>query len=280
MEVALRSEHSSIQVTIVVPVKEYSQDIDLTMQSILEQVGVEFQVIMILHPDFKENLYKLEKYFLSPKVKYFLQDQPGLYQAMNQGWTLAEDSFICFMGVGDFFLSSQVLPFVLNSLQGNSRYDLSWGYGPWLFLDHELNLIFPAIDQSFKSSELLKTTTPICHQTVFMSKALIAKLNGFDTSLAVASDRDLLDKAAQISVPRIWSEPITAYIDGGFSSIYQANGHKELEYLQNMRKNVRYKKRSFFGKIFFQYKSKQKEGDVSLEYFSWLPESVRSYLND
>jgi glycosyltransferase involved in cell wall biosynthesis len=280
LELSLLSDHSSIQVTVIVPVKEYSQSMEITMQSILEQVGVDFQVILILHPNFKQDFSKLEGFCQSQRVKFFFQDQPGLYQAMNQGWLLAEESLICFMGVGDFFLSSQVFRHVVNMFRFNSPCDLIWGYGPWLFLDPELRLIFPAMNQSFKSSELLKTTTPICHQTVFMSKALIAKLNGFDTSLAVASDRDILDRAAQITVPKIWSDPFIAYIDGGFSSTNQANGHKELEYLRKLRQNSKYKKTSFFRKKFHQFKTKPRIEGMRMDYFSWLPENIREYLND
>ena len=276
----MRSEPASIQITIVVPVKEYSPNMDITMRSILEQVGVELQVLLILHPNFDSDFSKLEKYFFSPKVKYHVQDQPGLYEAMNQGWTLAEDSLICFMGLGDFFLSNMACLFVLKSFNVKAFHGLIWGYGPWLFLDSELNIIFSASDQSFKTSELLKTSTPICHQTVFMSKALIEKLDGFDTSFIVASDRDLLDRAAQISVPKIWSQPITAYVDGGFSSVNQAIGHKELEYLQDLRKNVRYRERGFFENLSSPYKAKQKEKKMRIKFFSWLPENILRYLND
>jgi glycosyltransferase involved in cell wall biosynthesis len=280
LEIDLGTNNSEIQVTIVVPIREYSSQIEITLQSVLEQVEVKFEVILILHPDFKTDFSMIENYFLLPGVRYFFQDQPGLYQAMNQGWTLAKDSLICFMGVGDFFLSKHVLLLVVTAFKPNSYCDLVWGYGPWLFLDQEFNLIYAAIEQNFKSSELLKNTTPICHQTVFMSKALIAKLNGFNTDFSVASDRDMLDRAAQISIPRIWTRPISAYLDGGFSSTHETEGHKELEYLQEIRKNVKYKRKNIFRALNYKYKSKLKDRHVVIEYFSWLPENVRSYLNE
>jgi glycosyltransferase involved in cell wall biosynthesis len=274
------NDKSTIEVTVVVPIKEFTMNLDMTLRSILEQVQVNFEVILILHPQLKSQISNLENYLRFPNVKHFFQEQPGLYEGMNDGWIRAKDSYICFMGVGDFFLSNEVFLSVISELRSYSPKSLAWGYGPWLFLDSAGGIIFPALDQSFDTSDLLKNTTPICHQTVFMSKSLLKRLGGFDNSLRVASDRDLLDRAAQIAAPRVWSETITAYIDGGFSAINQTMGHKELERLQNLRKDVKYKKDSLFRNLGLKIPNWRRKKSKDLHHYEWLPIDILRFLND
>jgi glycosyltransferase involved in cell wall biosynthesis len=280
MEVIRMDDKSRIEVTVVVPIKEFTMNLDMTLRSILEQVYVNFEVILILHPQLKSEISNLENYLRFPNVKHFFQEKPGLYEGMNDGWIRAKDSYICFMGVGDFFLSNEVFLSVTSELKSYSPKSLAWGYGPWLFLDSLGGIIFPALDQSFDTSDLLKNTTPICHQTVFMSKSLLQRLGGFDISLRVASDRDLLDRAAQIAAPRVWSETITAYVDGGFSAINQTIGHKELECLQNLRKDVTYKKVGLLGNLRLKLENWRWKKSECLHHYEWLPIDILRFLND
>jgi glycosyltransferase involved in cell wall biosynthesis len=173
-------------ITVVIPVLKINEDLFFSLRSICESHYSNFQIVLILSKECKGNVENLREYLILPFIFYEFELEPGLYQAMNQGWRASKDSLICFLGVGDFFISPDSLDLVANYFEVNDLNSEHWGYGPWFFMDSKNNLKFAALDQNFQTSDLLSTTTPICHQTVFMTKQLLTKLDGFNTDYEVS----------------------------------------------------------------------------------------------
>ena len=219
-------------ITVVIPVLKINEDLFISLRSICESHYSNFQIVLVLSRECKGNLENLREYLILPFIFYEFELEPGLYQAMNQGWRASKDSLICFLGVGDFFISPDSLDLVASYFEVNDLNFEGWGYGPWFFMDSKNNVKFAALEQNFQTSDFLSTTTPICHQTVFMTKQLLTKLDGFNTDYLVAADRDLLNRAALISSPLVWSNPTIGYVEGGFSSVHENQGHLELETLR------------------------------------------------
>ena len=220
-------------ITVVIPVLEICDELFFSLRSICQTHYSNFQVVLILSNKCKSKLHFLREYLTLPFISYAFELEPGLYQAMNQGWRASRDSLICFLGVGDFFISPDSFKLVASFFDGKNINSEHGGYGPWFFMNSKNCIKFAAIDQNFHTSDLLSTATPICHQTVFMTKHLLSKLGGFNTDYLVAADRDLINRAALICSPLVWSEPTVGYVEGGFSAINENQGHFELEVLRN-----------------------------------------------
>jgi hypothetical protein len=57
-------------------------------------------------------------------------------------------------------------------------------------------------------------------------------------------------------------------------------GHKELECLQNLRKDVKYKKDSLFRNLGLKIQNWRRKKSKDLHYYEWLPIDILRFLND
>ncbi len=114
----------------------------------------------------------------------------GIADAMNKGWQRLNVDYVLFLHADDYLVDMHVL--------NNVRTDLRWAT-----LDIYLFDIFYGLPGAFsrrRSSGFiswLNVKTTVWHQSSWCSKNLLARLDGFDTSLKIAMDYDFFLRAYQ-----------------------------------------------------------------------------------
>lgn len=157
------------------------------------------------------------------------QADGGIYDAMNQGLALARGKFVLFLNAGDTLYASDTLESVAATLEAQSSLALVYGD----YLDSPLQMV---IKSPRKISRFFLFRNTLCHQACFFSRETLNELGGFDTSLRVLADYDMLVRAILVAKkPHVYLEKTLACAQGGgFSSILENARHalKEAELIR------------------------------------------------
>ncbi|MBR7191550.1 glycosyltransferase family 2 protein [Gordonia sp. SCSIO 19800] len=139
----------------------------------------------------------------------------GIYDAMNKGIGLASGDFVCFLNSGDVFHDDLALGFVASKLEEG---DADWSYGRANIVDARGEKVRPAVGVlPYSLRRHLLGRAVICHQAVWMRRALLEELGGFDERFGAAADYHLLLRAAAVSMPHAWDRILVDYLAGGVS---------------------------------------------------------------
>lgn len=259
---------------IVLPVMNAGKSLELTLKSIVAQGYGNFELLICYAPSTDNTLEIINSFQGQVKMRIIKDQGQGIFQAMNLAINECGDSFICFLGSGDYFVSSEVLSYVSRLVQSEE----DWTLGPWIFASPNGRLIAEPQLQNYGINDVCKTTTPICHQTVFMHKKFLSELGGFDLRYKVASDRDLILRAWEKQSPIVMANCTVVYIDEGFSAKNSEIGHSELKIIDKSAGNLSKIKRLVTKKKFsssnhFNYASE------SLVLFEWLSEEISDAIH-
>lgn len=137
----------------------------------------------------------------------------GIYDAMNQALEYANGKYVLFLNAGDKLFSCDVLGEVAQVVE---KYpDLGIVYGD--YFSEPLNLV---VNSPRKLSRFFLYRTTLCHQTIFAKNREIEEIGGFDISLRVLADYDLLLRMNLISNISCFymNKAFVSYMGGGFST--------------------------------------------------------------
>lgn len=132
-------------------------------------------------------------------IKIYSEPDKGIYDAMNKGIARASGKYINFMNSDDYFATNEAVKLSVEKLEKTGS-DIS--YSDW----------WEECPHKFQEGNLAKIffSMPFCHQTAFCKTSLLRDLKGFDRSIKIAADRDLLFRAfkggakfTKIAVPLI-----------------------------------------------------------------------------
>lgn len=94
----------SAKITIVTVVRNGVDDLEQTIESVLSQEYGNLDYIIIDGASTDGTINIIERYEARLKAWLSEPDQ-GIYDAMNKGWSLADNSYVLFLGCGDRILS-------------------------------------------------------------------------------------------------------------------------------------------------------------------------------
>lgn len=134
---------------------------------------------------------------------------------MNKGMDMASGRLVVFMNAGDAFASSDVLRMMARSYVEDGGW--RWGYGCGRVISEEgptsvISLV------PFSQDRLGLGLATVPHQAVVMETALLVDLGGFDESVGLAADQELIYRASFISKPKLWAEFFVDFEGGGAGS--------------------------------------------------------------
>lgn len=220
------------KVAVVTVTYNVGSEFDITARSIVEQVGVDFEWIVIDGGSNEESLNVIKPYrkFISRLV---VESDDGIYDAMNKSLEYVSAEYVIFMGSGDFFASRNVLYDVSGHLNGES--DVVYGNvyevrtnGDIIKTDvHSFSDKWKQVKRkSFGDIPIMKGLPP--HQATFVKKDVIKK-HKFDLKYKVSADWDLIFRLYNSgykfkSVPNV----IAWYPNGGFSAQNSAQWLKDV----------------------------------------------------
>ena len=261
-----------VKFTIVIPVKNGMPMLDETLKSVCNQNYSNFNVVIPLGKSSDDSEVTIAKYQDKFEITVIPDCDNGIFAAMNKSLDFCEGNYVCFLGAGDVFISENVLTYVSKNLSKIN----DWTIAPWVFFNQESQVIANPTPQNFGIKDICRTSTPICHQTVFMHVDFINSLKRFDLEYLVASDRDLIVRAWLKSEPVKLRSPIAGYLDGGFSAKNQEIGHRELKRIQG----------SVLKRIILELMNRRSSSkkleihEECLKPFEWLSNSIKESISE
>ena len=186
-------------VSVVIPTFNRSALIGGALESVLQQTYKDYEIIVIDDGSTDDTRDRLNSYMKD--IRYVFQDNKGASAAQNKGIQLARGKWVSILGSDDRWLPAKlerqltVLTALGNDFGacftdcvyvGNPRFTLSAfeeaglkcteSFGP---LDNPLQYLFAE-------------DPPLCVQSSIVLRSLLQDLNGFDESMVVGEDVDLL----------------------------------------------------------------------------------------
>lgn len=123
------------------------------------------------------------------KLKYVSEPDDGLYDAMNKSIALAQGEYIGFLNSDDVYSSNEVLSIIGEHL--NENVDAIYGdinYTKW----ENLEIVTRKWkSKQFKTGDMMKGWMP-AHPTFYCKREILKKSGGFDLSLPISADYDLM----------------------------------------------------------------------------------------
>ena len=145
-----------------------------TFESLKEQVYKDFEYVVVdgNSTDGSAEYILENKEFIN---KYLIEEDDGIYDAMNKGIKLCSAEYILILNSGDSLVNKRVLEdvdFALNNL--NQAVGVLFGKAVYRLGEKELDWTWPSINGEFYIDKWLEVYNPN-HQTAFVHKSIYLK---------------------------------------------------------------------------------------------------------
>tara|TARA_R110002111_G_scaffold99170_6_gene153290 strand:- start:8824 stop:9582 length:759 start_codon:yes stop_codon:yes gene_type:complete len=187
-----------------------AEHIEETIQSVVEQKGVEFEYIVVDGLSTDGTIDIIKRYQAS--IDHWVSDADGgIADAMNKGVKLATGEYLIFLHADDYFIKADVLANALTSMA--TEVDI-----------YAFDVLYQTKDKQLRKSTkpfgfLTNFKTPVMHQGAFCKRALLTKLDGFNTNYRIAMDYDFFLRAYQQGASmEIKHHVVSVMRDSGISS--------------------------------------------------------------
>lgn len=149
--------------------------------------------------------------FQELNVNYISEPDKGIHNATNKGIRLAKGKYVAFLCSDDYYARKDALSLAVQALEQNNG---SFTYAPVITLDEKG---IQAIS-NHRWDEVL-SVTPFCTESMFASRKMLLKLDGFDERYIIFADYDLMVRAIQFGyLPVKIDEPFVVFRTNGISS--------------------------------------------------------------
>lgn len=167
-----------------------SINITETIESVINQSFTDYEYIIIDGASVDGTIDIINKY--SKYLSHFVSEKDdGLFYAMNKAVDLATGEYLIFLNAGDLFVFNDTLSNIFeNDIDEDLIYgDVIFRYSSGLKFRRQSPKI---LDKKYFYVDSLN------HQTLLMKKDVLISLGGFDTSLKITSDYDLILKSVLV----------------------------------------------------------------------------------
>lgn len=91
--------------------------LEQTMKSVVDQIGVEFEYVVVDGASTDGSVEVIEKYAQQRDIKWVSEKDTGIYNAMNKAVKMATGDYIAHINSGDWFVNEHVLSKLLAELE-------------------------------------------------------------------------------------------------------------------------------------------------------------------
>lgn len=201
-----------MKISVVTVVYNGEDSIERTINSVLNQEGVDIEYIIVDGDSTDSTMEIVRKY--ECRISHIVSEPDrGIYDAMNKGLKLASGDVIAFLNSDDWY-ESNVLRFIadvfekkdIDILCADAR--MIGEYGSWI-----------------RKAELDEKTIiiqlPTSHQAIFATRKWYEKIGGFDTNYVISADYEWITRSITVGC-RIDMLPmlVVNFSLGGMSSKY------------------------------------------------------------
>jgi len=148
-----------------------------TINSIQRQDYQNYEIIIVDGKSIDGTIKEIKK-IKNKKVKYIIQKDNGIYDAMNKGIKKSKGEWIIFLNSGDIFYSQNVLRKILRKKINN--FDILFGDTVVV----SKSLTYKVIAKKFTNKTI---TMPFCHQSTLVKSKYLKKYQ-FDLNYNLSSD--------------------------------------------------------------------------------------------
>lgn len=185
-----------MNLSVVTVCRNAAADLKLTLASVLEQVGADFEYIVIDGLSSDNTVDILQEYkaiFAEAGIpfRFMSEKDGGTYDAMNKGADIAQGEWIIYMNAGDMFYEPGTLtrffeqgPHIKSGFCYGNTYK-QWNFGGGI----------ETPEDGMKDNPYM----PFCHQSVFVRTNLMRSFR-FNTAYRIVADFDLFYRFHQAGI--------------------------------------------------------------------------------
>ena len=163
--------------SIIVVSLNTKKDFIKTIQSIKKQKYKNYEIV-IIDGKSSDGTIEVIKVLKSKNIKFIIEKDNGIYDAMNKGIKNSKGDWIIFLNSGDIFYNNSTLKMIAQ--QNIDNQDIL--FGDTIIDNYDFNYLVKA--NNFTKNTYLM---PFCHQSSLVKKKLIQKIK-FDKKYKIASD--------------------------------------------------------------------------------------------
>ena len=177
--------------SIITVVYNGEEEIESTINSVLNQTFKDFEYIVIDGNSTDKTLKKIKKF--SNRLVWISENDNGIYDAMNKGIKLAKGKIVGILNCGDTFLSNDILhkiflKFKQENIESNSHFIITGG----LRLINHKTKKYRDLKISIDSVNRLKYFMSIFHPSTFISNQTYIDYGAFNDKYQISGDYDLI----------------------------------------------------------------------------------------
>lgn len=178
-----------------------AQGLYKTLQSFQGQINYELIEHIIIDGNSKDGSNKIiEDYCrMANNSQSLIESDRGIYDAMNKGLHLCNGKYIAYLNSGDVFADCDVLSHLIKAIKVNNN--SSFFYGNLIMLDKIGKIKRVWVAKPFSKIKLLLGWMPP-HPLCTINRELMLKAGGFDESMSISADYDIMLRILQTENPK------------------------------------------------------------------------------
>lgn len=191
--------------------------ISATISSVLSQTFKDFEYLIIDGGSSDDTMYRVSQ-FSDPRLICCSEADTGIYNAMNKGIKKCSGKYIAILNADDVFAKENVLEAVLSTFK---TYSADIVYSGITYLDKNGNTTYTWTPEEFKCGGYA-TGFHTPHPGFFACSNLYRELGGFDETMKIAADFDLMRRFMEhptSTVARLPLATVKMRDDGESSSV-------------------------------------------------------------
>ena len=207
---------NTISVDIVTITSKVDDALFATLNNVSQQSYQAINHIIIYRQASEEEVAKLSNFSHHKNLLFHTQEGKGIASAFNNGIERSNGNLVLFLNAGDTLVSNDVIERVAKSYD---RDRWLWATGETISVSKNRYLKNHRPQHQTWDSSLFLYGNPVCHQSTFYSRDLIAKVGSYNETLAVEMDYEYNIRANLVSSPTLLYFPIAYYDTTGVSSV-------------------------------------------------------------
>jgi glycosyltransferase involved in cell wall biosynthesis len=209
-------------VTVVIPTRNRHQFLRRCLTTVLDQVGVDLEVVVVddASDPPMDTEPELADLFRDPRLRVLRFEQcRGVAAARNEGIAQARGRWTAFIDDDDVWAENK-LSAQMGALRRNPQ--AVWSCTGEVHLGIGLNVfgvVLPAAPEQILERLYRSNSVPGGGSSVVVSTQKLKDLGGFDPSFSVLADWEMWMRLAQLSPPAVVARPLVGYVRhvGGMS---------------------------------------------------------------
>ena len=179
-----------MKISIITATYNSDKTLKDTFNSILSQSSKDYECIVVDGGSSDNTLNIIKEYEakFSGRLRWISEKDKGLYDAMNKGIQMASGDVIGILNSDDFYFDDKVLESISIGIK-----DVDAVYGDLVFVDstNTSKIIRTWKGSQYKPNAFSRGWVP-AHPTFYARKELFERFGGFDTSLDISADFELM----------------------------------------------------------------------------------------